>query len=595
MSSLNDESKCKYVSSRGLLKSCNIIYSVNPSLPIDRLIEYPNNIYTKYKPGDTIYVCTLTLQHFINKILPTLTIPFVLVTGDCDIEIPKQIFTDTSFNIFISNPLIIHWFCQNWTGNHPKITHMPIGLDLHSMTSTNSWGDITSSHDQEEILSIISDNSPPFWERKSKCYSNFHFSIRGQYYKDRQDAIDNIPKDLIFLEPSTITRQETWLNQSEYAFIISPHGNGLDCHRTWEALCLGSIPIVKSSKIDPLFHDLPVLIVDSWSDITQKLLDDTIHKFKNTTFNYNKLTLKYYTDLFNSKKLDSPPTYSIPFKCTIGLCCYNNQQGLPDVINNIKQIIPLFINTKIIFFYDESIDNTLSILQEFKHNYPDNIDIIINSSTRSSSRTHNIAHARNNILNHIRSKYNDYQYMIMMDANEYSCIGKINTNTIKYVFNHDNIDQWDSVSFDREAGYYDTWALSFDPFVYSFFHFYDSKNVVQKMRQEFNHILSTYKSHSPNKFIPVLSAFNGFAIYKLDKFLNCFYSNIIDTSLFPPESIHKQTKYCNTNILPILNDDCEHRHFHLEAIHKNNAKIRILPQSVFHKLTHPKPSLRGPA
>jgi hypothetical protein len=58
-----------------------------------------------------------------------------------------------------------------------------------------------------------------------------------------------------------------------YKYVLSPHGNGLDCHRTWEALILGCIPIMKTSALDPMFDGLPVLIVKNWSDVTQELLD----------------------------------------------------------------------------------------------------------------------------------------------------------------------------------------------------------------------------------------------------------------------------------------------------------------------------------
>jgi hypothetical protein len=63
-----------------------------------------------------------------------------------------------------------------------------------------------------------------------------------------------------------VTKNISFTNQIKYAFVISPHGNGLDCHRTWEALCLGCIVIVKKSPIDTLYTDLPVLIIDNWSD-----------------------------------------------------------------------------------------------------------------------------------------------------------------------------------------------------------------------------------------------------------------------------------------------------------------------------------------
>ena len=48
--------------------------------------------------------------------------------------------------------------------------------------------------------------------------------------------------------------------KKKYKFILSPPGAGFDCHRTWEALYLGAIPIVKTSSLDPLYKDLPVVI-----------------------------------------------------------------------------------------------------------------------------------------------------------------------------------------------------------------------------------------------------------------------------------------------------------------------------------------------
>ena len=81
---------------------------------------------------------------------------------------------------------------------------------------------------------------------------------------------------------------------SKYAFVLSPLGNGLDCHRTWEALVLGAIPIVKSGPLDPLYSDLPVLIVQEWSDVTPELLQATIENFKQRDFNYAKLDLNYW-------------------------------------------------------------------------------------------------------------------------------------------------------------------------------------------------------------------------------------------------------------------------------------------------------------
>ena len=86
-------------------------------------------------------------------------------------------------------------------------------------------------------------------------------------------------------------------------FVLSPRGGGYDCHRTWEALILGCIPIVKTSGLDPLYEDLPVCIVESWSDVTAEYLQKYLESIKHKRFNYDKLTLKYWVDLFESKKI----------------------------------------------------------------------------------------------------------------------------------------------------------------------------------------------------------------------------------------------------------------------------------------------------
>jgi hypothetical protein len=78
---------------------------------------------------------------------------------------------------------------------------------------------------------------------------------------------------------------------------------GLDCHRTWEAILLGCIVIVKTSELDNLYEDLPVYIVNKWCDINSNLLETIINSYKNKIFNYEKISLKYWVDKINSYKI----------------------------------------------------------------------------------------------------------------------------------------------------------------------------------------------------------------------------------------------------------------------------------------------------
>jgi len=52
---------------------------------------------------------------------------------------------------------------------------------------------------------------------------------------------------------------------SESMFVLSPPGRGLDCHRTWEAIYLGAVPVVPEGTLPPgLLHDLPIYSVSSY-------------------------------------------------------------------------------------------------------------------------------------------------------------------------------------------------------------------------------------------------------------------------------------------------------------------------------------------
>ena len=292
------ENNCEIVSSRGIMKSCDI-YSTTPFSSIRQCINLSNhsNKNDKIKP---IYITSSALPHFIKYILPSIKEKFILVTGDCDETIPTDLLKLIDFNKFINDDRIIKWFCQNWVGDHEKVEIIPIGLDYHTLlnNTNHEWGSKIKPMDQELLLKNIKNKSLHYTKRIKKCYANFHFLTTTRYGYDRIDAIKQIPSNLVFYEQNKVKRLDTWVNQSKYAFVISPHGNGLDCHRTWEALSLGCIPIMKKSKISTLFKDLPVLIIDDWRDISQELLDKTILNFKEKQFNLRKLTLSYWTKQF---------------------------------------------------------------------------------------------------------------------------------------------------------------------------------------------------------------------------------------------------------------------------------------------------------
>ena len=566
---MSEENTNFYVCSRGILKSCDY-HSLTPQSSIRQLINYPSiNIQPSEIPS--IYVCSSAIPNFINYTLPSINFKFILVSGDCDETIPNDIMNENSFNTFINDNRLIHWFCQNMTTNHDKITKIPIGLDYHTLTQRPIWGPITSCQDQEDMLKTTIDKSIPFWNREIKCYANFHFSMDTKLGYDRKDAYANINKELVYYEEKFVSRTETWNKQINYTFVICPHGGGLDCHRNWEALCLGCIPIVKTSPIDDLYKDLPVLIVNDWKDINSKLLNDTINDFKikyqNSEFKFEKLQLDYWVNLINSYKTQE----ILQSSCLICGCVRNCEKYLDGVFENIKKIQSLFKNTKIIISYDNSEDNTLEKIIQFKEIY--DIDIIINNNTLSNQRTINIENARNKIIDKIYSSYSNYEYFIMMDMDDV-CSKPININVLNDALQKNNV--WDGLFFNNE-NYYDFWALSFNDLQYSCWHTNNPKKIINIMNKEF-------KEESKNKeFISCQSAFGGFGIYKISKFNNCKYRSQIDLNLFDLVAL-TTTVSDKYNIQYLIDSnifDCEHRYFHFNAIKKNNAKLFIYNKYLF--------------
>ena len=140
----------------------------------------------------------------------------------------------------------------------------------------------------------IRDGAKPFWERKCQAYWNI-FAVDGRRFAaDRTDASAKIPAEALWREADVVPREETWRRQTEFAFVVSPHSNGLDCIRTWEALQFGCIPIVKTSPIDKVYEGLPVLIVKAWEDVTPALLEATVADFKDREWETERLTLAYW-------------------------------------------------------------------------------------------------------------------------------------------------------------------------------------------------------------------------------------------------------------------------------------------------------------
>lgn len=271
------------IASRSFLSMCDH-HIENPESESIRLpITFPQ------KDGETIYIHPSALKNFLISYLPFIKFHFILVSGDSDMTVPEDVREEAQQ--ILEHPLLIRWYSQNCTEPQEKLLQLPIGLDFHTLArGAYSWGPQQSLESQMQDIMNLKNIK---YIRVSKCYANFQFLMNTRYANDRHEAVQQIPKKLVFYQPRKTTRIECWRNMIQCKYAISPHGNGLDCHRTWEALVLGCIPILKTSPLDPMFAGLPVLIVKKWSDITQTLLDT----FQPDYSQLHKLELSYWKSI----------------------------------------------------------------------------------------------------------------------------------------------------------------------------------------------------------------------------------------------------------------------------------------------------------
>ena len=259
-------------------------------------------------------------------------------------------------------------------------------------------------------------------------------------------------------------------------------------------------------------------------------------------------------------------------KCIICGTIKNCGKYLLKVFENMKLIGSIFDEYRIILCVDYSTDNTFHILNHIKKENPWVI-IHMNKDKISKDRTHNLSKARNKYLDIIRNKFIDYDYFIAMDCDDV-CENLTNINILKKHLQ--NSDKWDGLTFNK-VPYYDAWALSINPYFVNCHWFFTSAPYSQ-------YIEKLLKKCKANEYISCLSAFNGFAIYKLSYFINSYYNDNTAENLthIPKPLIKRNIELMNYKIKHFIKVDCEHKIFHYNARLKKNARLMISPNILFY-------------
>jgi len=161
---------------------------------------------------------------------------------------------------YVESTPIRAWFAANLECQDPRLRAIPVGV------ANPHW-----PHGNQETLSRVLGSAG----RKTRLF-DASFSLTTNV-DERMYCVQQTG-----LRPTAPRPYEAYLEQMAQAhFCVSPRGNGIDCHRTWEALYLRTIPIVTRSVLTDQHPELPMIVLDDWSqfadiDFSSKLYEETI-------------------------------------------------------------------------------------------------------------------------------------------------------------------------------------------------------------------------------------------------------------------------------------------------------------------------------
>ncbi len=237
-------------------------------------LRFDPQAYDSVREGDLVWVRATALPQFLDAILPCIRAHFALVTGDEDCSMPSHF---TRAREILDNDRVVCWFAQNFDGSDTsgKMFPLPIGIDFHTISLRRKWGHPPATpQEQETELDAIRRAMPPNAARLPRVHADFHFNLHAGAVSEARATVEAVLRGnpCVDFLPRRLPRLELWREKVRYAFVVRPHGGGLDCHRTWESLALDNIVIGKRSPLDGLYQGLPVVIVDRWEEITDSNL-----------------------------------------------------------------------------------------------------------------------------------------------------------------------------------------------------------------------------------------------------------------------------------------------------------------------------------
>lgn len=259
------------------MKVESIVNGVNFKRFCDVVIDIDTvNDSRNYIDGDIVFCKTDLLRTLFSEI-DDFEGELKLITHQSDYSVGELLFLDRP-------TCITKWFAQNVNYQHPDLIPIPIGIENHFGPSKGSLIDVEFI---EKTLPIVGND-----KIHDKIYCNFKNT-----HPNRGNVRNILEESGVgWVQTSDMPSADYHLQMSKFLFVASPRGNGIDCHRTWEALLVGSIPIVERHFMYDSYPTLPIIQIDDWREVLEpKFLEKEADEIWRTgKIDYAPLFMRYW-------------------------------------------------------------------------------------------------------------------------------------------------------------------------------------------------------------------------------------------------------------------------------------------------------------
>jgi hypothetical protein len=244
------------------------------------------------------------------------------------------VYAEDLMKPLLDNPNLIMFLTnQHHNFTHPKVLSMPLGLNDRKNTWLMMKRVQIRGHIKTQLLfSALSDwgHRPAIVacvKQKMDPESVHENPYKALHYKEMKGAVDTNLGKLYYL-----------LEMANCRAVLCVSGLGADSYRIWEALAMGSMPVVERGLgLDRTFYRLPVLLLDDFYEISTFIVKQAYIEalYRVNDWDYDRITTRHWQRLISEVSfsgsidfmLDKHPVEAmdiyftrplVPFSCSNG-------------------------------------------------------------------------------------------------------------------------------------------------------------------------------------------------------------------------------------------------------------------------------------